>query len=215
MEAWLSTSTNQLARRSRNIPFARIDLIKRRPSSYRKTIGEVVYKAMVEILKAPENDRFQFIAEHETDDFIYDPTFFGIERSPDVARAAQQAMLLLFGAAHLVDGVVDDLDGVELVEGDGGDGQALGDAFDEGRAHVDADFLDRLLVAAMRGEIIGKCSDGPGILALGGEQHAGPVDVGKQSDYGVSGLREKPRTKRRDVVVAAPSGGFVQHHLPI
>ncbi|MGA9894987.1 MAG: tautomerase family protein [Xanthobacteraceae bacterium] len=66
------------------MPLARIDLIKGKPSSYRRTIGEVVYKAMVEVLKAPENDRFQVIAEHDADDFIYDPTFFGIERSADV-----------------------------------------------------------------------------------------------------------------------------------
>ena len=36
---------------------------------------------------------------------------------PDIAGAAQQALPLLFGAADLIDRVVDDLDGVELVEG--------------------------------------------------------------------------------------------------
>jgi phenylpyruvate tautomerase PptA (4-oxalocrotonate tautomerase family) len=66
------------------MPLARIDLIKGKPSSYRRTIGDVVYKAMVDILKAPENDRFQIIAEHDADDFVFDPTFFGIERSADV-----------------------------------------------------------------------------------------------------------------------------------
>jgi hypothetical protein len=29
-------------------------------------------------------DRFQVIAEHDADDFVFDPTFFGIERSADV-----------------------------------------------------------------------------------------------------------------------------------
>jgi 4-oxalocrotonate tautomerase len=66
------------------MPLARIDLIKGKPSSYRRTIGDVVYKAMVDILKAPENDRFQVIAEHDADDLVFDPTFFGIERSADV-----------------------------------------------------------------------------------------------------------------------------------
>ena len=66
------------------MPLARIDLMKGKPSSYRRTIGDVVYKAMVEILKAPENDRFQVIAEHDADDFIFDRSFFGIERSDDV-----------------------------------------------------------------------------------------------------------------------------------
>ncbi len=66
------------------MPLARIDLIKGKPASYRRMIGDVVYKAMVEILKAPENDRFQVIAEHDADDFVFDRTFFGIERSDDV-----------------------------------------------------------------------------------------------------------------------------------
>ena len=52
------------------MPFARIDLIKGKPSDYRRTIGDIVYKAMVEILKAPENDRFQVINEHDADNFV-------------------------------------------------------------------------------------------------------------------------------------------------
>src|SRR5208283_5423854 len=62
---------------------------------------------------------------------------------PDVAGPAQQALPLLFGTAHLVDRVVDDLDGMELIESDFCLGQAFAHAFDEGRAHVDADFADR------------------------------------------------------------------------
>ena len=65
------------------MPLARIDLAKGKSPEYRRTIGDVVYTAMVETLKAPENDRFQVIAEHAESDFIFDPHFFGIERSPD------------------------------------------------------------------------------------------------------------------------------------
>lgn len=66
------------------MPFARIDLIRGKPAAYRRTVGEIVYKAMVEVLKAPENDRFQVIAEHEPEDFVFDPSFFDIERTPDL-----------------------------------------------------------------------------------------------------------------------------------
>ena len=66
------------------MPFARIDLIKGKSPEYRRTIGQIVYTAMVEVLKAPENDRFQVITEHEEANFIYDPSFFGIERSVDL-----------------------------------------------------------------------------------------------------------------------------------
>jgi 4-oxalocrotonate tautomerase len=41
------------------MPFARIDLIKGKPATYRRAIGDVIYKAMVEILKAPENTAFR------------------------------------------------------------------------------------------------------------------------------------------------------------
>ena len=66
------------------MPLARIDLMKGKPAEYRRIIGQVVYAAMVEILKAPENDRFQIITEHDDANFIFDPSFFGIERSPDL-----------------------------------------------------------------------------------------------------------------------------------
>jgi 4-oxalocrotonate tautomerase len=39
------------------MPLARIDLIKGKTAEYRQTIGDVVYTAMVEILKAPKDDR--------------------------------------------------------------------------------------------------------------------------------------------------------------
>jgi hypothetical protein len=65
------------------MPLARIDLIKGKSADYRRTIGDVVYEGIVEILKAPPGDRFQVITEHGEADFIFDPTFFDIERSPD------------------------------------------------------------------------------------------------------------------------------------
>ena len=66
------------------MPLARIDLIKGKSAQYRQAVGDAVYKAMVEILKAPKDDRFQVIAEHDASYFIYDPNFFGISRSSDV-----------------------------------------------------------------------------------------------------------------------------------
>jgi 4-oxalocrotonate tautomerase len=66
------------------MPLASIDLIKGKPAQYRQAVGDAVYTAMVEILKAPKDDRFQVIAEHDAANFIYDPNFFGISRSKDV-----------------------------------------------------------------------------------------------------------------------------------
>ena len=65
------------------MPLARIDLAEGRTADYRKTIGEVVYDAQVEVLKAPKNDRFQVITEHPAQNFIFDPSYLGIQRSKD------------------------------------------------------------------------------------------------------------------------------------
>jgi 4-oxalocrotonate tautomerase len=65
------------------VPLARIDLAEGQSADYRRTIGEVVYDAMIEILKVPEDDRFQVISEHAAGDFIFDSNYLGIKRSKD------------------------------------------------------------------------------------------------------------------------------------
>ena len=65
------------------MPLARIDLAEGKSADYRRTIGEVVYDELVEVLKAPEDDRFQVITEHPAGDFIFDPNYLGIQRSKD------------------------------------------------------------------------------------------------------------------------------------
>ena len=66
------------------MPFARIDLAKGKTPEYRATVGDVVYEGIAGILKAPDGDRFMVIGEHAPENFIYDPTFLDIKRSPDL-----------------------------------------------------------------------------------------------------------------------------------
>ena len=66
------------------MPFARIDLAQGKTSEYRSTVGDVVYEGIVDILKAPDGDRFMVINEHAPENFFFDPHFLGIERSPDL-----------------------------------------------------------------------------------------------------------------------------------
>ena len=65
------------------MPFARIDLAKGKPAQYRATLADIVYKGILEVLKAPDGDRFIVVNEHEPENLIYDPTFLGMKRSPD------------------------------------------------------------------------------------------------------------------------------------
>jgi 4-oxalocrotonate tautomerase len=66
------------------MPLVRIDLQKGKDSSYRQKAGRIVYEAMVAHTGVPQNDRFQIIAEHSADNFIYDPDYLGIHRTSDL-----------------------------------------------------------------------------------------------------------------------------------
>ena len=66
------------------MPFARIDLAQGKNPEYRATVGDVVYEGIVGILKAPAGDRFMVIGEHAPENFVFDPNFLDIKRSPDL-----------------------------------------------------------------------------------------------------------------------------------
>ena len=65
------------------MPIARIDLVQGKSAEYRRTVGNIVYEAMVEALKAPKDDRFQVVTEHPTDEIIADENYLDIRRTQD------------------------------------------------------------------------------------------------------------------------------------
>jgi len=65
------------------MPLVRIDLGAGKSATYRRTIGEVVYEAMITTINVPKDDRFHIISEHSPENFTVDPNYLGIERSPD------------------------------------------------------------------------------------------------------------------------------------
>jgi len=65
------------------MPIARIDLVQGKSAQYRRTVGDIVYEAMIEALKAPKDDRFQVITEHPIDALVADETYLGIRRTQD------------------------------------------------------------------------------------------------------------------------------------
>jgi len=65
------------------MPLVRIDLPRGKSPEYRRTLGDVVYDAMIQTINVPANDRFQVITEHPPDELIIDRTYLGIERSAD------------------------------------------------------------------------------------------------------------------------------------
>ena len=65
------------------MPFARIDLLQGKSSEFRSSVADIVYQGIVEVLKAPDGDRFVVINEHTAENLIYDANFLGFERSPN------------------------------------------------------------------------------------------------------------------------------------
>jgi len=65
------------------MPLVRIDLLEGKSAQYRAQIGQIIYKAMLEILAVPKDDRFQIITEHPKDGLHFDRTYLGIQRSDD------------------------------------------------------------------------------------------------------------------------------------
>ena len=65
------------------MPLVRIDLRKGKDAAYRKEIGRVVYDALLSV-GVPRNDRFQIVAEHDAENFLFDPEYLGIHRTDDL-----------------------------------------------------------------------------------------------------------------------------------
>ena len=65
------------------MPLVRIDLRRGKDVAYRQQIGRVVYEALLSV-GVPENDRFEIIAEHDAENFLFDPAYLGIRRSDDL-----------------------------------------------------------------------------------------------------------------------------------
>jgi len=66
------------------MPLVRISLMKGKPASLGKTVGEIVYRTMVDTINVPGHDHFQIITQHDENSLIYDPTYLDIPRSDGI-----------------------------------------------------------------------------------------------------------------------------------
>lgn len=65
------------------MPLVRIDLLEGKTPEYRTKVGDIVYRAMLEVLNVPKDDRFQIITEHSRAGLNYDRDYLGVHRSDD------------------------------------------------------------------------------------------------------------------------------------
>jgi phenylpyruvate tautomerase PptA (4-oxalocrotonate tautomerase family) len=66
------------------MPLVRIDLRQGKAPEYRRQIGNMVYRAMLETIDMPEHDHFHVITDHPAGGLVYDPSYLGIDRSDDI-----------------------------------------------------------------------------------------------------------------------------------
>ena len=65
------------------MPLSRVFLRKGKSAAHKRAILDGIYLAMRETFDVPENDRFMVISEQEPENFDYDRTYLGINRSDD------------------------------------------------------------------------------------------------------------------------------------
>jgi 4-oxalocrotonate tautomerase len=66
------------------MPLVRIDLIRGKSAEYRKTVGEIIYNAMLDLINVPKDDKFQIITEHTAEDLNLAESYLGNQYSQDI-----------------------------------------------------------------------------------------------------------------------------------
>jgi 4-oxalocrotonate tautomerase len=66
------------------MPFVRIDLAQGKPVQFRKTLGEIIYRAMREVINVPDGDKFQVITEHPPEELNVTESYLGNHYSKDI-----------------------------------------------------------------------------------------------------------------------------------
>jgi phenylpyruvate tautomerase PptA (4-oxalocrotonate tautomerase family) len=99
------------------MPFVRIDLKRGKSAEYRKTLGEIVYRAMIDLINVPLDDKFQVITEHDRGELNYADSYLGNHYSEDIVfiqitlNAGRSVELKKAFYKRIVDDFVDQLHG--------------------------------------------------------------------------------------------------------
>lgn len=66
------------------MPLVRIDLVAGKSVEFRKTLGEIIYRAMRDLIGVPANDKFQIITEHAEGEINLAENYLGNDYSGDI-----------------------------------------------------------------------------------------------------------------------------------
>ena len=63
------------------MPLVRIDIPNHYPNGFENQVGDLVYQAMLDCLKVPEDDKFQILTRHAKSELVKPGSYLGIEYS--------------------------------------------------------------------------------------------------------------------------------------
>ena len=66
------------------MPFVRIDLSKKHPDGFAQQVGDIIFQVMREHINVPEDDKFQVITKHDTNELVIPKSYLGIEYSEGI-----------------------------------------------------------------------------------------------------------------------------------
>lgn len=66
------------------MPLVRIDVSKDAPEGFARSVGEIVYNAMLEEINVPADDKFQILSHHGASELVFPESYLGIEYSPGI-----------------------------------------------------------------------------------------------------------------------------------
>lgn len=66
------------------MPLVRVDIQRNPDPTFAKRVGEQIYAALRSAIDVPEHDNFQILTEHDSEHFVFDPQYLGIQRSDAV-----------------------------------------------------------------------------------------------------------------------------------
>jgi phenylpyruvate tautomerase PptA (4-oxalocrotonate tautomerase family) len=55
-----------------------------KPAQFRRRVGEIVYRTMMDTINVPVHDNFQILTEHDENSLIYDPEYLDIQRTEGI-----------------------------------------------------------------------------------------------------------------------------------
>ena len=61
------------------MPLVRIDHAQDHPEGFGRAVGEIVYRAMMEEISVPADDKFQIITTHQANEINIPKSYLGIE----------------------------------------------------------------------------------------------------------------------------------------